>query len=260
MYRCSQPPYSRFPPDGDLSTLKLYWQNINKDDSLAELPWLALLLLDIKPHAADPEKTFSLMGWYHSARRSQLASKTTTAMTQIKICYNNQKTRDSTKKPDRDMEMIMMAEQKLAGNGPVTAHFVSKTLAAAAKAAEAKEAEQAEGPAAAAQPASTAADTTDLVEEIVNMENAASVGPNEPVELASTAEVLDLFSSYYAADIADAQASDTHIVKDRIDTVVDFKSKALDPNYVSQPGPNPLEHTQGDDSGAFDVSQFVASM
>ena len=61
-YRCNQPPYNLFPPDGDLSTLTLYWQNINKDDSTAELPWLALLLLDIKPHAADPEKTFSLMG------------------------------------------------------------------------------------------------------------------------------------------------------------------------------------------------------
>ncbi|KAL3160401.1 hypothetical protein ABBQ32_010725 [Trebouxia sp. C0010 RCD-2024] len=65
------------------------------------------------------------------------------------------------------------------------------------------------------------------------MENAALVGPNEAVELASTAEVLNLFSSYYAADIADAQASDTHIAKDRIDTMVDFKSKALDPNYAA---------------------------
>ncbi|KAL3136021.1 hypothetical protein ABBQ32_007057 [Trebouxia sp. C0010 RCD-2024] len=66
---------------------------------------------------------------------------------------------------------------------------------------------------------------------------------------AATSDVAS--TGKHKADIADAQASDTHIVKDRIDTVVDFKSKALDPNYVSQPGPNPLEHTQGDYYGVF---------
>ncbi len=61
-YRLHEAPYTSLPADGELSTLKLYWQNISRDDDKAQLPWLALFLLDIKPHAADPEKTFSLMG------------------------------------------------------------------------------------------------------------------------------------------------------------------------------------------------------
>ena len=48
-------------------------------------------MLDIKPHAADPEKTFSLMGWYHSARRSQLVFRTTTAMATIKMHHQSLK-------------------------------------------------------------------------------------------------------------------------------------------------------------------------
>lgn len=93
-YRLHQAPYASNPADGELSTLKLYWQGIIKDNEQAQLPWLALFILDIKPHAADPEKTFSLMGWYHSARRSQLASKTTTAMTMIKMHHNSKIAKD----------------------------------------------------------------------------------------------------------------------------------------------------------------------
>ena len=93
-YRLHEAPYTCLPADGELSTLKLYWQGITMDSAGAQLPWLALFLLDIKPHAADPEKTFSLMGWYHSARRSQLASKTTTAMTMIKMHHNSKITKD----------------------------------------------------------------------------------------------------------------------------------------------------------------------
>jgi len=74
----------------------LYWQNIIKYNDKAQLPWLALFLLDIKPHAADPEKTFSLMGWIHSARKNQLASKTTTAMAMIKMYYNTGKLHHSS--------------------------------------------------------------------------------------------------------------------------------------------------------------------
>ncbi|KAL3150875.1 hypothetical protein ABBQ32_000624 [Trebouxia sp. C0010 RCD-2024] len=88
------------------------------------------------------------------------------------------------------------------------------------------------------------------------------VSPNEAVELASTAEVMDLFSSYCEADsesdIADARASSTPVVTNGVDTSLDFKSKALDPHYVSQPAPSRLEHFQGDHIGALDVSQLVA--
>ncbi len=55
------------------------------DHSKLQLPGLALLLQDIKPHAADPEKTFSLMGWFNSARRSRLLNTTTTNTALIKM-------------------------------------------------------------------------------------------------------------------------------------------------------------------------------
>ena len=86
-YKIHDAPFDSMPADGELATLKLYWKSISSSNEQLELPKLALLLLDIKPHAADPEKTVSLMGWYHSARRSQLFSRTTTAMTTIKMHY-----------------------------------------------------------------------------------------------------------------------------------------------------------------------------
>ncbi len=84
-YKIHEEPFDLMPPDGELGTLKLYWKTIAATDSSVQLPQLALLFLDIKPHAADPEKTVSLMGWYDSARRNQLLSRTTTAMTTIKM-------------------------------------------------------------------------------------------------------------------------------------------------------------------------------
>ena len=95
--RLHEAAYTHLPTDGELSTLKLYWQNMSKDNKEAQLPWLVLLLLDIKPHAADPVETF--MGWIHSARRSQLASKTTTALAKVKMSYNSQKARDRQAAP-----------------------------------------------------------------------------------------------------------------------------------------------------------------
>jgi hypothetical protein len=86
-YKIHDAPFDSMPADGELATLKLYWKSISSSNEQLELPKLALLLLDIKPHAADPENTVSLMGWYHSARRSQLLSRTTTAMTTIKMHY-----------------------------------------------------------------------------------------------------------------------------------------------------------------------------
>ncbi len=93
LYKLHEEPYSVLPVDGELASLKLYWKEILSNDENLELPKLAILMLDIKPHAADPEKTVSLMGWYDSARRSQLLSATTTAMTTIKMHYQNLKDR-----------------------------------------------------------------------------------------------------------------------------------------------------------------------
>jgi hypothetical protein len=46
---------------------------------------LALLLLDIVPHSAAPERAFSLMGWLHCALRNRLSVAITSMMTAIKL-------------------------------------------------------------------------------------------------------------------------------------------------------------------------------
>jgi len=75
-YRIRARPYSVTLASGDLDSLREYWENlrITKSDVPLQLPLLALIIHDIKPHAADPEKTFSLMGFFHTARRNQLLS------------------------------------------------------------------------------------------------------------------------------------------------------------------------------------------
>ena len=89
--------------------MKLHWKTIAGTDDSLQLPQLALLMLDVKPHAADPEKTFSLMGWYHSSRRSQLLSKTTTAMTSIKMHYMELKDRCAVSVSDCTKRFVFTA-------------------------------------------------------------------------------------------------------------------------------------------------------
>ena len=87
-YKLGDAPYNRLPVDGQLATLRLWWRGILHDNPGLQLPLLALFLLDIKPHAADPEKTFSLMGWFQSKRRSRMLNRTTTNMTMIKMHHS----------------------------------------------------------------------------------------------------------------------------------------------------------------------------
>ena len=91
-YRLGRRPFFGALATGDLSSLRDYWENIRisqpsttTEGEQYQLPSLARIVHDIKPHAADPEKTFSLMSFYHTARRNQLLSKITSAMTAIKM-------------------------------------------------------------------------------------------------------------------------------------------------------------------------------
>jgi hypothetical protein len=142
--------------------------------------------------------------------------------------------------------MIMQKEQLVAGfaKKKVTA----KAIAAAVEASTHVDLTVATGSTAAEQPGTE--DLTEILEDI------SAFSPNEDVELASTDEVLDLFSRYFEADSADAQSRD--VAEDEINTDLDFNSKVLEPNYFSKPAASPLDHTQGGHTGTFDVRQFVA--
>lgn len=74
---------------GSAFNLRAWWASMLDTPAAKESAELAVLLLDIRPHAADPERTFSTMGWFKSARRNRLSVQTTAMMTAIKV-YNQQ--------------------------------------------------------------------------------------------------------------------------------------------------------------------------
>ena len=88
-YRLGSRPFLGVMTDGGLNSLHDFWNSIQytatSSGAPLQLPALATYIHDIKPHAADPEKTFSLMGFFHSSRRNQLLNTTTTAMTAVKM-------------------------------------------------------------------------------------------------------------------------------------------------------------------------------
>ena len=66
---------------------RLWWASIGS--GAQEAVELFLVLDSIKPHAADAERTFSLMGWMKSARRNRLGVGTTGMMCAVKM-HNSQ--------------------------------------------------------------------------------------------------------------------------------------------------------------------------
>ena len=64
------------------------------------------------------------------------------------------------------------------------------------------------------------------------MRDVSALSHSKQVELANTDEVLDMVSSYFEADAADAGNRGSRMSQDNIDTDLDFNSKVLDANYV----------------------------
>lgn len=217
-------------------------------------------MLDIKPHAADPEKTFSLMGWIHSKRRSQLASKTTTKLAMVKMHYNSMSAVERPSKPMRDLDTIMLVEQQMAG--VVTKRDADKMIAASAKGiapAAPSASDLTAQVASSAQAAAAAGQLPPFIEELQDqMQDISAFSHSEQVELANTEEVLNMFSNYFEADVAEAETVAVSIAEDKIDTDLNFKAKELDVNFVSTPAMSLLTQTQGDHIGSFDVRQFLA--
>ncbi len=88
-YRLGSTPFVGIMSDSGLDSLRSYWNSIQYtaagSGAPLQLPAPAMIVHDVKPHAADPEKTFSLMGFFHTSRRNSLLHSTTTAMTTIKM-------------------------------------------------------------------------------------------------------------------------------------------------------------------------------
>ena len=80
-YRLGSTPFVGIMSDSGLDSLRSYWNSIQYtaagSGAPLQLPALAMIVHDVKPHAADPEKTFSLMGFFHTSRRNSLLRSTT---------------------------------------------------------------------------------------------------------------------------------------------------------------------------------------
>ncbi len=80
--------------NGGLRSLHAYWDGIQHSAAAGgaplQMPALATRVHDIKPHAAEPEKSFSLVGMFHTSRHTQVRSTTTTAMTAMKMQHTQQ--------------------------------------------------------------------------------------------------------------------------------------------------------------------------
>ena len=100
-----------------------------------------------------------------------------------------------------------------------------------------------------AQPVEVAED--DLVEQI----ESSIVTPNEPMDLPSTKEALDMFSEYYDDDCAKAKA--TIVNNTSIQTGLNFASPVLDPEYVPQQVRPMHATTLGSSSESFDISALL---
>ena len=62
-----------------------WWQLVNNNSNEAgQLYQLAMLLFYICPHAADPERTFSQFGWFHTDLRNRLDISTVHMMGTVK--------------------------------------------------------------------------------------------------------------------------------------------------------------------------------
>ena len=96
-YRLGNQPFLVPLTSGDISSLKAYWQDIQKFAAAIgpplQLPALVSIVHAVKPHAADCEKNFSTMSFFESPHRSQLNHDATTQMTTVKMHYQNRDTK-----------------------------------------------------------------------------------------------------------------------------------------------------------------------
>jgi hypothetical protein len=84
-YADDAPPFDK-PHGGPDFDQRDWWAGLQKP--ARELANLALLLCDIVPHSAEPERVFSYAGWFQSSKRTSLALTTTTMLTGIKMFYS----------------------------------------------------------------------------------------------------------------------------------------------------------------------------
>ena len=67
--------------------IRQWWEAAGAAAKAPQLMALAVLLVDIVPHAAAPERLLSMLGWYNSPRRNNLGVGTAEMMSTIRTYY-----------------------------------------------------------------------------------------------------------------------------------------------------------------------------
>ena len=74
---------------------RAWWESVcsspSSSSSASVVAELAIMLNDVVPHAAEPERTFSKMGWYQSGKSARLSSDVATQKATIKMHYDGVK-------------------------------------------------------------------------------------------------------------------------------------------------------------------------
>jgi hypothetical protein len=79
-YKAGLPPYNQlYAGEQSQQATRLWWSAINAAGTNIIVN-LAILLLDVVPHAAAPERLFSMLGWFQSNLRNRLSVGTTGMM------------------------------------------------------------------------------------------------------------------------------------------------------------------------------------
>jgi hypothetical protein len=87
-------------------TCRLWWRQAVEEGSARVLPAVALSLLDIVPHAAATERTFSAMNYIMPEYKGRMDVGTLEMLATIKSVYENNLDNDSTpKRRDHDQEI-----------------------------------------------------------------------------------------------------------------------------------------------------------
>lgn len=144
---------------GATFSCRAWWESVCSNPSsrsgASVVAELACLLNDVVPHAAEPERVFSKLGWYQGGKSSRLSSAVAAQKATIKMYYDAVKLVQSEGQEDEVPDVIDLS-------GP--AHIAAAAVSAPAAAAAAEEAAASQRSSSSTQ-APAAADEEDLTAE-----------------------------------------------------------------------------------------------
>jgi len=87
-YNAAAPPFNvPAPSSSDRLEVRSWWYALLQNERASEVAALAILLLDVKPHSAEPERAFSIAANLKTKARNRLSAAKTGMCTAIKMYY-----------------------------------------------------------------------------------------------------------------------------------------------------------------------------